>query len=288
MVECQYDAFGRRITQQTIQGGHTTTTDYYYDGEDIILQVKDDGTTSTTTQYVHGPGIDEPLAMIQDGTRYFYHADGLGSIVALTDSNKQIVQRDSYDTFGMLTSVQNPEFNNSYTYTAREWDRELGLYYYRARYYDPMEGRFISKDPIAIGGNIYTQGVNASFFQYVSAVTTPYLYTENNPVNWIDPSGLIKWGLGGVVGPISVSWYSDQPTKTTVEAVTNLELGGGLMICFDNPFKDDCDPPPKLPFTINTGGKWAGISTDNKTICIKLGPAKGLWPGSLSWELGSF
>jgi hypothetical protein len=54
-----------------------------------------------------------------------------------------------------------------------------------------MEGRFISKDPIAIGGNIYTQGVNVSFFQYVSAVSNSFAYTDNNPVNFIDPSGLI-------------------------------------------------------------------------------------------------
>ena len=236
-VSFQYDAFGRRITKQASQDGHTTTTDYYYDGEDIILQVKDDGTTSTTTQYVHGPGIDEPLAMIQDGTRYFYHADGLGSIVALTDSNKQIVQRDSYDTFGMLTSVQNPEFNNSYTYTAREWDRELGLYYYRARYYDPMEGRFISKDPIGIGGNIYNQGVNASFSQYVGAVATPYHYTGNNSINRIDPLGLMWSGPGvsvlgqvlsggGVAGVYRVqNWDTD---KQCIILVSGGGLGGGL------------------------------------------------------------
>jgi RHS repeat-associated protein len=49
-------------------------------------------------------------------------------------------------------------FENSYTYTGREWDKETGLYYYRARYYDPMEGRFISKDPISFAGgdvNLY-------------------------------------------------------------------------------------------------------------------------------------
>ena len=49
---------------------------------------------------------------------------------------------------------------------------------------------FVSNDPIGIGGNIYTQGVKASFSQYVEAVSTPYLYTLNNPVNFVDPSGL--------------------------------------------------------------------------------------------------
>jgi RHS repeat-associated protein len=60
--------------------------------------------------------------------------------------------------------------------TGREWDKETGLYYYRARYYDPMEGRFISKDPISFKG----KDKDANLYEY----------TENNPVNFTDPSGL--------------------------------------------------------------------------------------------------
>lgn len=56
--------------------------------------------------------------------------------------------------------------------TGREWDKETGLYYYRARYYDPMEGRFVSKDPIGFKG-----GINL------------YNYTDSNPVNRTDPTG---------------------------------------------------------------------------------------------------
>jgi RHS repeat-associated protein len=57
--------------------------------------------------------------------------------------------------------------------TGREWDKETGLYYYRARYYDPMEGRFISKDPSGLTG-----GINL------------YVYAKSNPVNYADPLGL--------------------------------------------------------------------------------------------------
>lgn len=59
-------------------------------------------------------------------------------------------------------------------FTGREWDKETGLYYYNARYYDPMEGRFVSKDPIGFDGG----DVNL------------YAYVRNNPVNLKDPSGL--------------------------------------------------------------------------------------------------
>jgi RHS repeat-associated protein len=95
-----------------------------------------------------------------------------------------IVQRYAYDAFGMVTA-SNPEFENAYTYTGREWDKEIGLYYYRARYYDPMEGKFISKDPIGFAGG----DVNL------------YRYVQNRPINLADPSGLLSVtggaGLGG-------------------------------------------------------------------------------------------
>ncbi len=64
---------------------------------------------------------------------------------------------------------------NRYRYTAREWDEETGLYYYRARYYDPTPGRFISEDPIGFGG-----GINF------------YPYAQNNSVLYNDPIGLWK------------------------------------------------------------------------------------------------
>jgi RHS repeat-associated protein len=178
-VTFAYDPFGRRVRKE-VQGlapqvPVPLTTTYTYDGEDIVLQLESDGTTATTTKYVHGPGIDEPLAMLRGGASTFYHADGLGSVVAVSDGNKSIVARYEYDAFGMV-SASDPEFANPYAYTGREWDREIGLYYYRARFYDPMEGRFISRDPIGFAGG----DVNV------------YRYVQNNPINFIDPSGNIE------------------------------------------------------------------------------------------------
>ncbi len=173
-----YDAFGRRVKKSVTIDSTTTTTSYVYDGEDIILQL----TSGTTTHYVHGPGIDEPLAMVTDGNTYYYHADGLGSIVAITNASQTVVQRYSYDTFGMV-SASDATFANSYAFTGREWDKELGLYYYRARYYDPMDGRFIAKDPIGFAGG----DVNV------------YGYVGNRPVNRFDPYGLWDIFLFGEV-----------------------------------------------------------------------------------------
>src|ERR1039457_529823 len=120
---------------------------------------------------VHGAGVDEHLALITGGKNYFYHADGLGSISRITDTAKNIVQSYSYDSFGQIVSSVGG-LDQPYTYTGRELNREARLYFLRARYYDPATGRFIGKDPIRQAGGFNFYG-----------------YTNNNPINFIDPSG---------------------------------------------------------------------------------------------------
>ena len=162
-----YDGFGRRV-KKDVDG---TVKYYIYDMEDIRFETDETG-TSITAEYTHGSGIDEPLAMRRNGANYYYHVNGLGAITALTDSNKAIVQNYIYDSFGQIIS-QSGSIQNPYTFTGREYDEETGMYYYRARYYDPQTGRFISEDPIGFAGG----DVNL------------YAYVGNNPVNFIDPDG---------------------------------------------------------------------------------------------------
>ncbi len=78
LVTYKYDPFGRRI-EKNVNG---VITRYVYDREDIIFEL--DGSGNIVTEYVHGPGIDEPIAMIRNNQTYYYHADGLGSIIAIT------------------------------------------------------------------------------------------------------------------------------------------------------------------------------------------------------------
>jgi YD repeat-containing protein len=87
-ITFKYDPFGRRIEKNvsTYENGVPTAYKYtyVYDNEDIILEVlertQSGNTTTTTTAYTHGPGIDEPLSLERNGQKYYYHADGLGSI----------------------------------------------------------------------------------------------------------------------------------------------------------------------------------------------------------------
>ena len=203
-----YDPFGRRISKtihrdeigdDEADGGgtgtgndrcgggdkaHPRTTTYLYDGSGIIAE--HNNRNELTRRYLHGPGIDEPLSVTEikgHGKKdlpetYYYQVDGLGSITGLTDEKGRPVQRYEYDSFGNIRQHGN-RIGQPFAFTAREYDRETGLYFYRARYYDPQSGRFIVRDPIGFAGG----DINL------------YAYVWNNPVNWRDPLGIYGYSV---------------------------------------------------------------------------------------------
>jgi len=164
-------------------------TRFIYDNEDILLEL--DGTNNITARYTHGPGIDEPLIMEKAGASFFYHADGLGSITEITNQSGTIVQAYTYSSFGKIESQLDPTFVQPYTFTAREFDPETGLYHYRERQYDWRTGRFTTQDPIGFLG-----GINF------------YVYVWNNPAKFTDPFGETAFcGSGFSSRFIPDSWY---------------------------------------------------------------------------------
>ncbi len=165
------DVGGKRFCKTTTSG----MTYYFYDDEDIILEY--DGSFVLQARYTHGPGIDNQISMYRGGQSYFYLKDKLGSIVAIADQNENIVKTYTYDAWGSITA-QSGSLTNSYTYTGREYDSESGLYYYRARYYNSIIGRFMQRDPEGV-----TDGLNM------------YIYVHNNPTNEIDPTGKFSVGM---------------------------------------------------------------------------------------------
>lgn len=133
--------------------------------------------------FVHsGPGIDNILSMtVHGGTTqtYYYVKDHLGSVQAIVDGSGSIVESYQYDAWGNTTVFDvsgNPltqsSIGNRYCWQGREYSWATKLYYFRARWYDPVTGRWLSNDPIGISG-----GLNQ------------YIFCANNPVNRTDPYG---------------------------------------------------------------------------------------------------
>lgn len=210
VVTYRYDPFGRRIEKNS----NGTVTAYLYDGNDIILEM--DGAGQTMARYTHGPGLDLPVVLEREGQTWFYHADALGSVVALTDSSGNVVRSYAYDPWGRPTRTEETGPANPFLFVGREYDTETGLYYLRARYYDPGVGRFISADPLNLPGMLAIgqsrsreavllpqaaawalRGARLGVIPALRAAAqrapqslNPYAYAANNPLLRKDRSGL--------------------------------------------------------------------------------------------------
>ncbi len=102
-VTFKYDPFGRRIEKVSSSG----TTIYAYDGDNIVETL--DATGTATAEFTQGLGIDKPLEVYEGHGSYYYSADGLGSIVALTKSNGSAVNTYfGYNTFGAMPKELKP------------------------------------------------------------------------------------------------------------------------------------------------------------------------------------
>ena len=130
------------------------------------------------------------------GTRYYYLSDGRGSITGVVDSVGTVRNSYRYSPWGQLED-STESVANTVGFSGRDYDRVTGLYYHRARSYDPTLGRFIQEDPIGLG-----DGVN--LFQYAAG----------DPINHRDPSGLDCRNSDGTERPCRVTWsQADNPDQ---------------------------------------------------------------------------
>ena len=143
-----------------------------------------------------------------EGKKYFYHNDHLGSALAVTDEQgNKVVERD-FTPFGERINVdiydetnRDPAEDDS-GFTGKDWDADVELYYFNARWYDAGIGRFISQDP-------------------VEDDPTLYVYGFNNPMMFVDPSGY--WN-------VSVNWSNVLSTSITYISPETGELIGTFSV----------------------------------------------------------
>jgi RHS repeat-associated protein len=163
-IRYRYDALGRRISRYIVGGKENTK--FTYDGNDVIL----DDNSGVITKYQNGLGIDNKLKMVTNGVSKYFLQDHLGSTTALTNSSGSVIESATYDSFGNATG----NLSTRYQFTGREYDKDIGLTYYRARWYSSELGRFVSEDPIGFGGG------DVNLFGYV----------KSQPLKYRDPRGL--------------------------------------------------------------------------------------------------
>ena len=204
-----YDPFDRRIAKAVdpdgVGGTPPTRTWTAYDGQNTLADLDDAGTLAR--RYLHGPAVDMILARydVAAAVSDWYLADRLGSVRALAridaaNLDVDVLDRIDYDAFGNTTAETDPAAGDRFGFTARERDPETGLYYDRARYYDPASGRFLSQDPIG----------------FAAGDPNLYRYVGNDPANFTDPSGLqARIATGGGTADNRVG---DDPTRRDTPA----------------------------------------------------------------------
>ena len=193
-INYKHDVYGRR-SEKKVDG---YSTRYVYDGDHVIAEY--DGNNNLLRKYIYGPGIDQPVCMIEesDSETYYYHYDALGSVVALSDSSGDTVQTYEYSVYGQV-AVEDINHPNPYMFAGRRFDIEIGLYYNRARYYNPFIGRFLQADPIG-----YNDSMNL------------YAYCGNSPISRTDSSGLY-W-----TGPDDELWAQDYAMSCVPASFVNM------------------------------------------------------------------
>jgi RHS repeat-associated protein len=171
-----YDINSLRIYKEDGQG---ITTHYVYDATGNRLETHSDETSS----YYLFRGLRHVARRIvdnvsQEEVRHYYGTDHLGSTVLVTGDAGEVLWTGETNPFGDSVSGEGIVGESErIKYTGKDFDEDAGLYYFNARWYDPGTGRFITEDPIRYGANWYG-------------------YANNNPLMFVDPTGLYGTNAG--------------------------------------------------------------------------------------------
>ncbi len=172
-VSYAYNGEGLRMSETV----GATTTPFTWDVSGGLPLILEDGTNA----YVYGPdGL--PLEQVTGNNALWFHHDQLGSTRLLTDASGQTVATYAFTPYGVLSSSSGPD-STPMLFAGQYRDSESGLYYLRARYYDPTSGQFVTRDPLE------------------ATTGSPYTYVTDSPLTGTDPSGMAKCLFGA--GPLA-------------------------------------------------------------------------------------
>ena len=206
----EYGADGVRQTKR----GTTSAVQFIYDGFDVIQEVSN-MTGQTSSEYLYGfMGLLKQRRGNQD---HWYLPDGLGSTTALTDSEEEVTDTYTYEGFGNKVANTGTTVN-PYRYVAGSGyytDDESGLMLLTLRYYDATLGRFITRDPASVGPNLYA-------------------YVSNNPLKYVDPTGLRE--MTDHEREVARTMYGPSGTVINYDEVNIVVQGWGLRtFCYVGP-----------------------------------------------------
>ncbi|MEW6697623.1 MAG: RHS repeat-associated core domain-containing protein [Bacillota bacterium] len=184
LAKFTYDDAGKRTSMTTSSG----TIYYHYSGDKVVLET--DANNNILAEYTWDDK-GNPITFTKNGATYYYHRNVWGD-VTLRDSTGAVIANYGYDPWGKIISTSGTLASaNTYRYRGYRYDEVTGLYYLGARYYDPLIGRFISRDTMH-GFKEDPQSLNL------------YAYVQNNPIMSIDPDGHVLF----VLSPLGAAYLN--------------------------------------------------------------------------------
>jgi RHS repeat-associated protein len=230
-VSIVYDGDGNRVAK-TVNG---VTTEYLVDnlnptGYAQVMEELEGG--AVTRQYTYGlQRIDETQLISSQWTPSFYGYDGTGSVRNLTSSAGTVTDSYEYDAYGNEFTVSGST-PNEFMYRGEQYDSDLGLYYLRARYYNPLTGRFMSRDPLDHGP------LDSKRRPVDPKDLHKYLYASGDPIDAVDPTGrgIISYALDtfkrAVV--VTVEYVAAHPIAATLLAC-DITAVGAIAVYSESP-----------------------------------------------------
>jgi RHS repeat-associated protein len=240
------------------------------------------GSNAIQTRRLPTDAIDKFFARVDtNGDAAWYLTDHLGSVREIVDDAGATIDEITYDPFGNITIETAASYGDRFKFTGREWDPELGLYYYRARMYDPVTGRFTGEDSIGFAAG------DANLYRYVSNVPT----NRTDPTgHWVwpwDPNAdWGNWAIGEALSDIFESAAGKVITvcvaSSVMPAITGLAMTanplgaavGGMMGCVSGVLAYGA-----------TNDRFASIAIGNFGAVILQGAAIGLVGGPVSYRV---